>query len=114
MSSAFAPFDVVVVPFPHADRLVEKRRPAVVVSAKKLISQHGLVWLAMITSASNRRWADDITVSDLGVTGLPAPSLIRPAKVTTADSARVIRRIGKLPVADTKALAKALQRLMAS
>ena len=35
-SKAFAPFDVVVVPFPYADRLAEKRRPAVVVNAPAL------------------------------------------------------------------------------
>ena len=32
----FGPFDVVVVPFPYADRLAEKRRPALVISNRKL------------------------------------------------------------------------------
>lgn len=113
ISSAFAPFDVVVVPFPYADRLAEKRRPAVVVSAKSLTNDHGLVWLAMITSASNRHWKEDIAVSDLAVSGLPAPSLVRPTKIATADAARVIRRIGRLPPADADALGAALANLMA-
>jgi hypothetical protein len=46
----FGLFDVVVVPFPYADRLAEKRRPALVISNRKL-AVHGLVWVAMITSA---------------------------------------------------------------
>ena len=38
----FDPFDIVVVPFPYADRLAEKRRPALVISNRKLAA-HGLV-----------------------------------------------------------------------
>lgn len=38
----FAPFDIVVVPFPYADRLAQKRRPALVISNHKL-AIHGLV-----------------------------------------------------------------------
>jgi len=46
----FDAFDIVVVPFPYADRLAEKRRPALVISSRKL-APFGLIWLAMITSA---------------------------------------------------------------
>ena len=110
----FAPFDVVVVPFPYADRLAEKRRPAIVVSAPVLTKQHGLVWLVMVTSADNRRWRDDIDISDLAAAGLPAPSLARPAKIATADAARVVRRVGRLPAKDARALAAVLSNLIAS
>ena len=51
-SHRFKPFDVAVVPFPYADRLAEKRRPALVISNHKLAA-HGLIWVAMITSAEN-------------------------------------------------------------
>jgi mRNA interferase MazF len=50
----FDAFDVVVVPFPYADRLAEKCRPALVISNRKLAA-HGLLWVAMITSADNER-----------------------------------------------------------
>jgi len=103
----------VVVPFPYADRLAEKRRPAVVVSAEALEKRHGLVWLAMVTSASNRRWHADVSISDLKLAGLPAPSLIRPAKIATADAARIARRIGRLPPKDILALQAALKALIA-
>jgi mRNA interferase MazF len=108
----FAPFDVVVVPFPYADRLAEKRRPAIVISTPGLARQHGLVWLAMVTSAGNRRWDTDIAVSDLGLTGLPAPSLVRPAKIATVDGERILRRIGKLPSKDARAVAAQIKKFL--
>jgi mRNA interferase MazF len=103
------PFDIVVVPFPYADRLAEKRRPAVVISTPEVSDRYKLVWLAMVTSASNPRWACDVDISDLKPTHLPAPSRIRPVKIATADIVRVIRRIGHLSPADAKALKSKLQ-----
>jgi mRNA interferase MazF len=108
----FAPYDVVVVPFPYADRLAEKRRPAIVISAPVLERQHGLVWLAMVTSAANRGWDGDVMVSDLGLTGLPAPSLVRPAKIATVDGERILRRLGKLPAKDARAVAAQLKKFL--
>jgi mRNA interferase MazF len=110
----FAPFDVVVVPFPYADRLAEKRRPAIVVSTASLAKQHGLVWLVMVTSIGNRRWQSDIEISELKLSGLPAPSLIRPEKIATADAARIVRRIGHLPPGDATALSVALRRILSA
>jgi len=101
---AFAPFDLVVVPFPYADRLAEKRRPAVVISAAIVGQRYKLVWLAMVTSAINPRWDCDVDISDLKAAGLPAPSRIRPVKIATADVARIVRRIGRLSANDAKAL----------
>ena len=111
-SDMFAAYDVVVVPFPYADRLAEKRRPAIVISAPGLERQHGLVWLAMITSAGNRRWDSDIVISDLTVTGLPAPSLVRPAKLATVDGERILRKLGKLPVRDARAVAAQIKKFL--
>lgn len=108
----FAPYDVVVVPFPYSDRLAEKRRPAVVISAPALEQQQGLVWLAMITSAENRAWGSDIAISDLAVAGLPAPSMVRPAKIATVDGDRIVRRIGKLPARDVRAVAAQLKKFI--
>jgi len=109
---SFAPFDVVVVPFPYADRLAEKRRPAIVVSTPAMHARHKLVWLVMVTSASNPRWACDIDVTDLKMAALPAPSRVRPAKIATADVARVIRRIGRLSAKDARALKEKLRELI--
>jgi mRNA interferase MazF len=107
------PFDIVVVPFPYADKLAEKRRPAVVISAPVVSTRYKLVWLAMVTSAVNPRWDCDVDISDLKPTGLPAPSRIRPVKIATADTARIVRVIGHLSAADAKALKAKLAALLA-
>lgn len=107
-----APFDIVVVPFPYADRLAEKRRPALVVSAPALQKRFGLVWLMMITSADNPAWDCDVAISDLKQAGLPAPSVVRPAKVATVDAARILRRVGKLGGKDAKKVKEVLRSLI--
>ncbi|MFN0024661.1 MAG: type II toxin-antitoxin system PemK/MazF family toxin [Parvularculaceae bacterium] len=109
---AFGTFDVVVVPFPYADRLAEKRRPALVVSVPKVTTNYGLVWLVMITSAANPRLDYDVVVNDLDAAGLPAPSLVRPVKIATVDSRRIIRTIGNLGAADVNCVKINLLRLI--
>jgi mRNA interferase MazF len=108
-SKPLAAFDVVVVPFPYVDRLAEKRRPAIVVSAPALQENFGLVWLAMVTSAENRGWNCDVAVGDQKSAGLPAASLVRTAKIATVDADRVLRRIGKLAQKDARAVAAQLR-----
>jgi mRNA interferase MazF len=97
---SFAQGDVLILPFPYSDRLAEKRRPAVVVSKPTLETRHGVVWVAMITSDRGGRRHDDTPVSDLQKAGLPAASLVRPAKLATIEPARVLRRAGTLPKPD--------------
>ena len=43
--------DVVKVPFPYTDRATRQYRPALVVSVDAMQAAHGLLWVAMITSA---------------------------------------------------------------
>jgi mRNA interferase MazF len=104
----FDAFDIVVVPFPYADRLAEKRRPALVISNRKL-APFGLIWVAMITSADNAPWSCDVDVADLASAGLPAPSVVRPAKIACIEPARIERRAGKLDKATAKAVAQKLR-----
>jgi mRNA interferase MazF len=91
----YACWDVVVVPFPYADRLAEKRRPALVVSGREL-QAHDLLWIAMITSAKNERWSCDVPIADFASAGLPVPSVVRTAKIACIEPARVLRAAGKL------------------
>ena len=88
--------DIVVVPFPYADRLAEKRRPALVVSGPEL-SRLGVVWVVMITSAAHRGWDCDVGIEDLDQAGLTHPSVVRPAKIACIDPDRIMRRAGTLP-----------------
>lgn len=104
----FDPFDIVVVPFPYADRLAEKRRPGLVISNRKLAA-HGLVWVVMITSAENEAWPSDVAITDLKRAGLPAPSVVRVAKIACIEQARIDRRIGKLGKVEAKAVEQRLR-----
>ena len=104
----FDAFDIVVVPFPYADRLAEKRRPALIISNRKL-APFGLIWVAMITSADNAPWSCDVDIANLARAGLPAPSVVRPAKIACIEPARIERRAGKLDKATAKAVAQKLK-----
>jgi mRNA interferase MazF len=104
----FDAFDIVVVPFPYADRLAEKRRPALVISNRKL-APFGLIWVAMITSADNAPWSCDVDIADLARAGLPAPSVVRPAKIACIEPARIERRAGRLDKATARAVAQKLK-----
>lgn len=97
-------FAVVAVPFPYADRLAEKKRPALVVAGPES-GWRGLVWLAMITSAENAPWPDDIPIADHASWGLPAPSVVRPVKLATVETARIERVLG---AADANAIRRVL------
>lgn len=68
-----------VLPFPCADRLAEKRRPAVVVS-NQAVARAAFVWIAMITRARNAA----------------KPSVVRPLKIAGIDETRIRRRAGAL------------------
>jgi len=103
-----AAYDVVVVPFPYADRLAEKRRPALVISGPRLAA-HGLVWVAMITSATNSPWPSDVTVTDIERAGLPAPCVVRPAKIACIEPARIERIAGRLDKRDARVVAQRLR-----
>jgi mRNA interferase MazF len=92
---AFDAWDIVKVPFPYTDRPVRQRRPALVIAAKGVQEHHGLLWVLMITSAENRGWPGDVEIADLDSAGLPAPSVIRTAKIATIE-AKETERIGSL------------------
>ena len=79
---------IVRVPFPYTDRETRQHRPALVISDGAIGDRGGLLWVLMITSAANRRWAGDIAIlEDFRDCGLPVPSLIRTAKIATIDAA---------------------------
>ena len=107
----FELWDLVKVPFRYTDRPIRQHRPALVVAAGGLESIQGLLWVLMITSAENRRWRDDVAVSDLVVAGLPAPSVVRCAKLATIE-ARDAERIGHLPRSDRARVVTRLRRTL--
>lgn len=109
---AFEQWQVVVVPFPFADRRAQRRRPALVVSRPEALGTTiGQSVLAMITSAGHSRWPLDVPVADLEAAGLPAPSMVR-MKLFTLDDSLVVRSAGRLAEGDARAVAAALGRLL--
>ena len=112
--SNFKPWDVVVVPFPYSDHPDEKVRPAVVLSPPTHTRATGVCSLVMITSAQNPRWEGDVLVTNLRATGLPVPSVVRPAKVMSLNTSRIVRRIGSLPKADRESVKSSMQLFLAS
>lgn len=93
--ASFRQGEVIKVPFPYTDRATRQSRPALVVSLGGIEASHGLLWVAMITSAKNRGWPGDVTVNDLEQAGLPAPSVIRTAKIATIEVSDATR-LGKI------------------
>ena len=107
--AGFKQGDVVKVPFPYTDRSTRQSRPALVVSSRLLEDSHRLVWVVMITSADNRGWSGDVPVTDLALAGLPAPSLIRTAKIATIDAADATK-LGRLSAASLRRVLAAIAR----
>lgn len=88
--------DVIRVPFPYTDRPVRQHRPALVVTSKGTGEHNSLLWVLMITSAENRSWPGDVPFGErYAEAGLPAPSVVRTAKIATIE-ARHAARIGKI------------------
>jgi mRNA interferase MazF len=110
---SFEVWDIVKVPFPYTDRPARQRRPALVIAAGALLAEHGLLWLAMITSAANRGWPGDVPVSDLRLAGLPIPSIIRPAKIATIEAPDA-EKLGVAAYSDRAAVAEYHNQLLAA
>jgi mRNA interferase MazF len=108
----FEVWDLVKVPFPYINRPVQQRRPALVVAIPEAPGAPALLWVLMVTSAANRGWPGDVSVSDLEATGLPAPSMVRCAKIATIEALDA-ERIGQLPKLDRSLVAEAVRESFA-
>jgi mRNA interferase MazF len=105
----FEVWDLIKVPFPSPNRPVHQRRPALVIAIPDTPGGPALLWVLMVTSAANRGWAGDVTISDLAMAGLPAASMVRSAKIATIEAADA-EQIGCLPPADRPQVIDALRR----
>ncbi|MDR3533387.1 MAG: type II toxin-antitoxin system PemK/MazF family toxin [Rhodopila sp.] len=109
--ASFEVWDVVKVPFPYTNRPIQQHRPALVIAHHSYAGSPALLWVLMITSASHRRWAGDIPISDLSMAGLPAASIVRSAKIATIEALDA-ERIGCLPASDCSAVRRELAGLI--
>lgn len=110
-TNAFDAFDVLVVPFPFTDRAAQKRRPAVALSARGVNAATGHTICAMVTSADNPPWPNDVAIHELAAAGLPAASVIR-LKWFTIDNRLILRRAGALADADRRALRQVIRQAL--
>ncbi len=88
----FKPGDVVRVPFPYVETPVHEVRPALVISSARLGPHKDLFWAVMITSAVNKGWPGDVSIEkEYRAFGLPAPSVIRSAKIAVLEAGAATR-----------------------
>lgn len=93
----FSQGEIVRVRFPYTDRSLWQARPALIVSADPVGPDGRFLWVAMITSAENRAWPQDVPlVDDYAGMGLPVPSLVRPSKIAVIEAEATERR-GRVP-----------------
>lgn len=104
-AAALARFTVAAAPFPYVERPVRRRRPCLVVGLPPEAT--GLVWVLMITSATNAGWPGDVPVTALAEAGLRAESVVRTAKIATVER-EVLVPIGRLTDTDAEAVARQL------
>jgi len=107
----FKPYSVVVVPFPFTDKDYTKKRPALVISQEEYqIYTHHCI-LAMITSAKQSRWNNDILIEGIEATGLPGSSVIR-AKLFTLDERLILGELGVLSKKDQESVKKSWSKFL--
>ncbi|WP_051357193.1 type II toxin-antitoxin system PemK/MazF family toxin [Azorhizobium doebereinerae] len=92
-TSDFAQCDVVRYRFPTLAAAPASIGPALIVSSGAVGEDRSLPWVVMITSAANRAWPGDVPLgAGYAEAGLPAPSVIRPAKIATIEAAHADRQ----------------------
>lgn len=107
----FEPYDVVVVPFPFADKLASRRRPALVVSSRNFQARIEQSILAMITS-TQATWPSDVPIQGWRDAGLRVPCNVR-FKLFTLDHTLILRRLGRLSERDRASVGRMLGNVLA-
>jgi mRNA interferase MazF len=104
----FAAGQIVRIPFPYSDTTTLQHRPALVVATP---ADGFLLWVLMITSVANRGWVGDIAIPDHARCGLPAPSMVRTAKIATIKG-RVAETRGALDPVTLAKVQRAVARML--
>ena len=110
-AAAINAFDVLIVPFPFAERDSVKRRPALALSSADFIARTGTVVVAMITSRGHSPWPHDVPLSDLQAAGLHTPCVVR-WKLATRDVRLIAGRAGSLAPTDRAAVRAAMRKAL--
>lgn len=106
----FKLYSVVAVPFPFTDKDYTKKRPALVISHEEYQEHTHHCVLAMITSAKQSQWVNDVLIQDIEIAGLPGLSILRP-KLFTLDERLILRELGQLSERDRESVKIMLSRV---
>lgn len=107
---AYQKGDVVLVPFPFADVLAIKARPALVISNARYEQTTGNIILAQITSQA-AKFPSDAILKDWAQAGLKKPSIVR-LKLATLAVALVRYRTGTATAGDLAEVDIRLRRVL--
>ena len=107
----FDRFDTAVVPFPFAEQAVLKRRPVVIMSARRFNAENQVTLVAMITTAKASEWPSDIALTDLDAAGLTTPCILR-WRLTTLPNDLILRALGRLSAVDRMACERGMAEMV--
>jgi mRNA interferase MazF len=104
--------DVVLVPFPFTNQTTSKRRPAVVVSARRYnTDKPDLIVMAVTSQLRPTASFGEVWVGRWQGAGLLKPSAIKPV-LATLEQRLVLRRLGALGPEDQSALKRAIAQII--
>lgn len=104
-------FDVILIDFPFIeDKTRSKVRPAVVISSTEYIKHTSFVLCAMITTAKNSNFWNDLKIKRGEVMGIEN-SIIR-MKFANFTKDNILKKIGNLEEEDAKALTEKLSKIL--
>ncbi len=106
----YAPFDIVVVPYPYVEQDYKKIRPALIVRSWRVEPQMVLHCVLMITGATNERWPGDILIDPSAK--LLIPSVLRLSKITTVEDSGILRKVSELPIMQREEIRSKLQNTL--
>ncbi|HEY2067977.1 MAG TPA: type II toxin-antitoxin system PemK/MazF family toxin [Rhizomicrobium sp.] len=105
-------WDVVAINFPFIEGTDSKRRPGVIVSSDRLYADHGIYWIAMVTTAKAGIRQSDIAISNLEKAGLRESCVIRVARITAVSDSLIDRRLGEITSKDRNAVIALLRQFV--
>jgi mRNA interferase MazF len=104
--------DIVLVPFPFTDQSAIKKRPAVVVSSASYgVHRPDIVLMAITSQVGPRVAFGEANITGWKKAGLLKPGMVKPI-LTTVEKKLVLKRFGRLPAIDEKALRRALEAII--
>ncbi|MBX9726949.1 MAG: type II toxin-antitoxin system PemK/MazF family toxin [Rickettsiales bacterium] len=112
-SSPYVFGTVCVAPFPFSDMAQAKHRPLVILAPSHVLGAHPPQHLCAMITSTRSGWDSDVMIKDYEQAGLLVPCSIR-LKLFTLDERLLVRSIGHLSAADSKALRKTLATVFAS